>query len=269
MERVFMSIDIFSILSGSHSSNTLIPARDPGAATGSSFIQTNMNLYGNVREAHILNEFLHGNIPDFLRDFTPVTAVDGANKITYLVMSDVLSIGTDADYVRMPMNPHSAQAIADKYDCTLPTRKMVNDIWSQSVNKLIPLPWGAPFTIDIMYTHRIGTHNQRIDEQLVGKDPHALTSGHKKDVVLTNRLAPNNPGKHVAIYGWMQLNGVPIQGLNPDSHADYYADYSHGIRLISNDVMVNGIPMRMQDVFADPKLSLLVSDEGPLSFLRY
>lgn len=100
-------------------------------------------------------------------------------------------------------------------------------------------------------------------------DPHALTSGHKKDVVITNRLYPNNPNKRVAIYGWIQSNGQPIQGLNPVSHEDTYEDYSHGIRMISNDVIVNGNPMRMQDVFSDAKLWMLVSDEGPLTFQRY
>jgi hypothetical protein len=184
-----------------------------------------MDLIGAAREQNILNEFLHGNIPDFLRNFVPVTVTNGSDKITYLVAPDVLCIGSDGDYVRMPMNPHTAQAIADKYDCTLPTRKMANDIWSQSVNKVAPLPWGPPYDGDMVKTYRIGIHNSRIQEQLAGKDPHALLSGHKKDVVLTNKLSPHNPNRRVAIYGWIQLNGQPIQGLNPSSHEDTYEDY--------------------------------------------
>lgn len=264
-----MSIDIFSILSGSTSGNSLIPARDPGSVSGSAFIEANLDLAGATRETNILSEFLHGNIPDFLRNFVPVTVSNGANSITYLVTSDVLSIGNDNDYVRMPMNPHTAQTIADKYDCTLPTRKMVNDIWHQSINKLTPLPWGPPYDGDMVKTHRVGTHNSRIQAQLAGMDPHALTSGHKKDVVLTNKLSPRNPNRRVAIYGWIQLNGQPIQGLNPSSHEDTYEDYSHGIRMIANDVMVNGNPMRIQDVFKNPTLATLISDEGVLSFQRY
>jgi hypothetical protein len=264
-----MSIDIFSILNGSSSSNSLIPARDPGAIGGATFIQNNMNLGGATREQNILNEFQHGNIPDFLRNFVPVTVSDGTNSITYVVMPDVLSIGSNDDYVRMPMNPHTAQTIANQYDCTLPTRKMVNDIWKNATNKLVPLPWGPPYDADMLKTYRVGVHNERIQEQLSGKDPHALTSGHKKDVVLTNRLYPNNPNKRVAIYGWIQANGEAIQGLNPVSHEDTYEDYSHGLRMIANDVMVNGNPMRIQDVFSDAKLSALVSDEGILNFTKY
>jgi hypothetical protein len=264
-----MSIDISSVLSGSASGNSIIPNRDPGATTGSAFIQTNINLMGASREANILNEFLQGNIPGFLRNMTPVSVSDGTNSITFLVMTDVLCLGSDTDYVRMPMNPHSAQAIADKYDCTLPTTKIANCIWQAAVNKLAPSPWGPPYDIDMQKTYRIGIHNTTINNQLVGKDATALITGTKKDVVLTNRLAPNNPNKRVAIYGWFQLNGVPIQGLNPVSHEDTYEDYSHGIRLLANDVMVNNSPMRMQDVFRDPILSRLVSDEGPLLFQRY
>jgi hypothetical protein len=264
-----MGMDIFSVLGGSPSGNALIPNRDPGAITGSVFIQENMHLTGASRESNILHEFLAGNVPNFLRDFVGVELTVGSDTITYLVMADYLALGTDADYVRMPMNPHTAQAIADKYDCTLPTRKMVNDIWKLSVNKVAPLPWGPPYDATMMSTDRIGIHNGRIQEQLAGKDFKALLSGHKKDVVLTNKLYPSNPNKRVAIYGWIQLNGQAIQGLNPSSHEDTYADYSHGIRMIANDVIVNGNPMRMKDVFADPKLCALVSDEGVLKFTSY
>jgi hypothetical protein len=266
-----MSIDVFSIFGGttSASGGSLIPIRDPGSLTGSAFCQANMELGGSVRERHILDEFMHGNVPDFIRHFVPVTVTKGSNSITYLATSDYLCLGSSEDYVRMPMNPHTAQIIANQYDCTLPTRKIVNDIWLQSVNKLIPRPWGPPYDADMLKTHRVLTHNNTIQSQLSGLNPYALTSGHKKDVVLTNYLGANNPRKRVAIYGWIQPNGQPIQGLNYFSHEDTYEDYSHGIRLIANDVIVNGNPMRIQDVFRHPTLSALISDEGPLGFLKY
>lgn len=248
---------------------SLIPNRDPSSVTGSVFINNNYNLGGSIREQNILNEFLKGNIPDFLRKFASVTVFTNTDKITYLVMTDYLCVGDNNDYVRIPMNPLTAQKIADQYDCTLPTKKMVDDIWKQSINKLTPLPWGPPYDASMMSTERVFIHNTRIQNQLSSKDKTVLTSGHKKDVVLTNRLSPNNPNKRVAIYGWIQSNGQPIQGLNPVSHEDTYEDYSHGIRLIANDVVVNGNVMRIQDVFADSKLSKLVSEEGILTFNRY
>lgn len=246
-----------------------IPSRSENAVTGSEWVKANINLGGATREANILKEFKEGNIPDFLRNFTEVTVTNGSDSITYKVMTDFLCIGNDEDYVRVPMNPHTAQYIADQYDCTLITRKMSNDIWKNAVNKLEPKPWGPPYDLDMEKTHRIGTHSNTIQKQLAGKDPFALTSGHKKDVVLTNKLAPSNSAKRVAIYGWIQLNGKPIQDLNPSSHDDKYADYSHGIRLVDNIATVNGQAMRMRDVFKHPTYSKLVSDEGILNFLSY
>lgn len=260
-----MGINIFNLF-GNFSGNSLIPNRDPGSVSGSEFINNNINNSGSKRESNILDEFMHGNIPNFLRNFKSITVSFDTDSITYLVMSDYLSIGNDSDYIRMPMNPKTAQLIADKYDCSLPTKKMVNDIWKNSV-KLTPLPWGAPYDQTMYSTNRIALHNSKIQKQLNNyKD---LLSGHKKDVILTNQLAPNNPNKKVAIYGWIQSNGKPIQGLNAFSHDDLYEDYSHGIRLISKDVLVNGNYMRLDDVFTNNKLASLVSDEGKLIFTRY
>jgi hypothetical protein len=184
-------------------------------------------------------------------------------------MPDYLSIGTNDNYIRMPMNPLTAQQIANKFDCLLPTPKMVYQIWEQSVNKLVPLPWGPPYNSDMLKTHRIITHNLRIQQQLKDKDPFQLTSGHKKDIVLTNRLSPKNIMQKVAIYGWIQLNGKPIQPLNPKDHEITYKDYSHGVRLIAQDVVLNGKPARLEQILQDKNLSYLVSDDTPLNFTRY
>lgn len=261
-----MSINFFNI---SGNSNNLIPARNPNAISGSEFISQNINLVGPERESNILNEILSGNIPDFLRAFYPITITNGNNSITYLVTLDVLSIGFNDDFCRILMNPHTAQAIANKYDCTLPTTKIVDDIWKAAINKLEPKPWGPPYDGDMIKTYRLPIHNKTIQDQLVGKDPAGIISGHKKDIVLTNYLFPNNTNKKVAIYGWIQLNGYPIQGLNYFSHDDNYEDYSHGVRLIANDCLVNNNLMRIQDVFQHPTYSKLISNEGPLKFLKY
>lgn len=261
-----MSTNFFNILDESAIGN-LIPLKKSEHVSGSEFIKNNANVA--AREQNILKEFLDGNIPDFLRKFQPITVSSNGDSVTYLVTSDYLSIGHDDDYVRMPMNPLTAQKIADQYDCSLPTKKMVDDIWKNSVNKLDPLPWGPPYDSSMMSTERIRVHNERIQKQISNKDYRELTSGHKKDVVLTNRLYPNNPSKRVAIYGWIQSNGQPIQGLNPASHEDTYSDYSHGIRLIANDIIFNGNVMRLQDAFQDIKLSALISNEGILNFIKY
>ena len=78
-----------------------------------------------------------------------------------------------------------------------------------------------------------------IDQQSQARDfpLGALVSGHKKDVVLTNRLI-THPGQ-IAIYGWHRGIGEPIQPLST-VHGAGYADYSHGIRLVSQMAMIDG-----------------------------
>ena len=104
-------------------------------------------------------------------------------------------------------------------------------------------------------------HNAIIEEQRAGKPLGELVAGVKKDVVVTNRLA-ERPNR-VAIYGWHKPDANPIQPLYA-GHADYYVDYSHGIRLIQRDCLVDGKPMKLADVLKDPELCGLVSDEGPI-----
>ena len=254
---------------GSVTGNSLIPNRDPGSVTGSTFIQNNIGTKGQLREQEIMDELTHGNMPEFLRRFIPLDVTSNGNTLSVLVMSDYLSIGSNTDYCRMPMGPLTAQAIASKFDCSLPTKKMVDMIWQAAPNKLPPKPWGPPYDASMSDTYRYGVHNSTIQQQLILRDPTMLTAGHKKDVVLTNYLAPNNPNKRVAIYGWILPNGQPIQGLNPRDHDNQYADYSHGIRLVANDVMLNGSAMRLQDILQHPTLSYMLSDEGVLRFLKY
>ena len=93
----------------------------------------------------------------------------------------------------------------------------------------------------------------------------ALISGHKKDVVLTNRLA--RAGAKIAIYGWHRLSGTPIQPLST-VHSASYADYSHGIRLVSDIVLIDGEPWSIYRVLEDPWLARILSDEGPIPRVR-
>jgi len=82
---------------------------------------------------------------------------------------------------------------------------------------------------------------------------------------VTNLLF-TSPGR-IAIYGWHRLNGAPIQPLST-VHGACYADYSHGIRLVSETVTVDGQSRSAYDVLQDPVLSRALSDEGPIPNLR-
>jgi hypothetical protein len=74
--------------------------------------------------------------------------------------------------------------------------------------------------------------------------------------------------QRLAIYGWRQLNGQPIQPLTI-VHWDRYVDYSHGARLVQNSIEVDGQQRTIDNLLADPEGCGLVSDEGPMSPPRY
>jgi hypothetical protein len=247
-----------------------IPPRPAEGMSGSEFARSIDGLHGAEREQLIVEQLKAGNLPGFLRRLAPVhlsqTSGDGrAMTVTLFVMPDYLSIGSDQDFIRIPMGLHAATAIADHFGFILPTRKIVDAIFSQSAFTLKPepLPAGAQMRSTAYYE----THNRMIREQrlALGCPLGELLSGHKKDVVLTNRLA-GRQGK-VAIYGWHRPSGVPIQPLST-VHSSNYADYSHGIRLISTTALLNGQPCSIWTILEDPALADVLSDEGAVRVAR-
>ncbi len=213
-----------------------------------------------------------GNVPDFLRRPRPVTIVLGAagqtNIATFFVTPDYLAVGSDEDYFLTPMTPQTAQRIADATGCLLPTRKMVDAIHSAAEVKLAPAPIppsAAMTSVEMFARHNAMVRTQRL-AQIISHPPGSLVAGHKKDVVLSNRLT-NAPGK-VAIYGWHKADGKPIQPLYT-GHADAWVDYSQCVRLVHSNLQLNGEPRATAEVLKDQKLAALLSDEGPLASVRY
>jgi hypothetical protein len=237
-----------------------IPLRKPNAVSGSAFAESVLHADSATRERAILREISEGNIPSFLRTLSPVELTDQSGaSTTIFVMPDYLAIGSDADYLRMPMNLATATAIADEFGFLLPTRKMVNAIYAQSAHHFVPepLPAGPRMTSTDYYL----THNAMIERQARADAvaPGTLVAGHKKDVVLTNLLM-RNPGR-IAIYGWHRPTGAPIQPLST-VHGSCYADYSHGIRLVSAMAWRDGDLRPLFDLLRDASIAPALSDEG-------
>jgi len=219
-----------------------------------------------AREAAMVAEILRGNIPPSLTRLVAVPVSTGLHTGTVFVAPDYVGIGSDTDFVRTPLNALSAQAVADRLGCVLPTTKLVDAIWRAAPHKLAPLPWGPPFDASMLSTARFIAHSDRVTAQRAAVPIDELVAGDKKDVVLTKEIA-THPG-HVAIYGWQLPNGQPIQPLTT-IHAITYADYGHGIRLVLGRMLVNGTEMAIGDVLADANLCALVTNEGPGSLPRY
>jgi len=243
-----------------------IPARTTQDLTGSQFAQYVSKMNAQEREQAILEEISKGNLPEFLRKLVPVDLqceLPNGHSLTatIFVTPDYLAIGSDSDFLRIPMNLHTAVTIAERFGFILPTRKMVDAIYLQSRYHLNPQP--LPAGPQMRSTEYYSTHNHLIEDQVhaVGAPLGALVSGDKKDVVMSNRLAMNLG--RIAIYGWHRGPGQPIQPLST-VHGANYADYSHGIRLISEWALVNGKLQSIRQLLQNPSTASALSDEGPI-----
>jgi hypothetical protein len=245
-----------------------LPSRPKGSLSGSQFVKSLQGLTTDQREAAILREIASGNFPDFLRNFKTVpiagTTKSGAKEVsaTIDVMPDYLAVGSDGDFVRMPMTPQTAQQIADRFGCTLPTRKMVDAIDRAAEVRHAP----HPMTVDREAIATFAEHNAIVERERGDKPLGLLVIGSKKDIVLTPRIFEKP--QRLAIYGWRQLNGQPIQPLTI-VHWNRYVDYSHGVRLIRDSVALDGKSVKISELLADPDRCGLVSDEGPMNPPRY
>ncbi len=239
-----------------------LPPRPADAIGGAEFIRRTSGMSIVDRDRAVVAEIEKGNVPSFLNHLKPVTvgskAADGrAVTATVWVTPDYLAIGSDDDFFYVPLNYYSATLIAARFGCVLPTPRIVDAIYDQSVHHLKPAPLPAsPLMATNLY---MAEHKQKIDVQRRGFALGELIAGHKKDLVLTNRLA-QIPGR-VAIYGWHLATGRPIQPLSL-VHGARYVDYSHGVRLVASVVEVGGVARSIYDALQDSMLAPALSREG-------
>jgi hypothetical protein len=244
-----------------------IPTRTAAALPGSQVAQQSMALSGTARDTFLADQLMDGNLPPFLRTLTPVTFTGKGNKgdtveVTICVTPDYLAVGDDQDFVRVPMGLPAAAEVANALGFFLPTTKMVDAIYSQAGLRLSPSPM-TPGS-QMSSTDYLRKHNQTVETQRHASrsGSEVLVAGQKKDLVLSNVLR-STPGR-VAIYGWHRPNGVPIQPLST-VHGETYADYSHGIRLVSATAFVNGEPYPLAKLLEDPIMASFISKEGPIN----
>jgi hypothetical protein len=243
-----------------------IPPRAASAPAGAEFARQVEPLSERDRDAAIRDALLGGNLPQFLRSAVPIELVgrviDGVvTRVTLCVLPDYLAVGSARDSLLVPMGLDTALAVADAFGFILPTRKMVDAIYRQAVVRLSPQP--LPPGEQMRSTGYYVRHNEmvRAQRQAAAAQPALLTAGHKKDLVITRQLW-STPGR-VAIYGWHRSDKAPIQPLSI-VHGARYADYSHGVRLVSTTAFVDGKPRSIFDLMRDERFAGLLSDEGPL-----
>lgn len=239
------------------------------ATAGSDFVARTLGMPVAEREELVYREITGGNVPDAIRRPVYITdtlsdAEGTMHSVTLCVLPDILAVGSDDDFVRMPMLPRTAQRIADFFGASLPTPRLSDLIHRHSVLKMHPHPMTPDST---MTTVAVFARQDSAVNAAFGAPLGTLVAGHKKDIVITNRIAMQ-PDR-VFIYGWHYPDGRPIQPLS-GVHGIGYVDYSHGVRLISDRILVDGRPASLRQVLADTLLYRLLSDEdAPMSEPRY
>jgi hypothetical protein len=244
-----------------------IPARAAAAPGGRAFAAELRGLSEDDREAAIRRELTAGNIPGFLRRFVPIRfesrdAQGAPLNVIVCAAPDYLAIGSDQDFLLMPMRLGTALSAASDFGLTLPTKRMVDVIYAQAAVHFVPQP--LPASSEMRSTDYLWHHNELVSKQRAELQVSLgeLTAGEKKDLVLTNRLRDHLD--RVAIYGWHFADGKPIQPLST-VHGWRYADYSHGTRLVSTKLFVGGQPRSIFSALQDGRLAGVLSDEGVIA----
>jgi len=254
---------------GCHVSRRLSWGKDPAVSMGGrAFYDTVAAWHWRERDSLATQLILAGDVPAFWQKFVRIQAsiVDSTTgkriTVSYYVAPDYLGIGSDDDWARVPLTPTAAQKIADSLNCFLPTRKMVDDIYTQARVRLEPVPMYAFRDSSVtMWQHHLIIEGQR-------KGRRGLIAGIKKDVVISGKISRDPKADRVAIYGWHRLTGKAIQPLYT-GHINWYADYSHGIRLVYRKIRVDGRSMDYKEVLKNPVLCRLLCDEEACDFYRY
>lgn len=173
-----------------------------------------------------------------------------------------VAVSTDyltAQGVHIPLWPSTAQRVADRFEAMLPTKALVDAIWRAATVKVAPHPMDyRPLAGDDVRI--IAQHEAIVDAQVAGRV--GLTDGGFKSIVV-GRSIPTTPGK-VFIYGWHRANGTTIQPVY-GGHSSRFSDYSHGTRLISRTAYLNGQPVAIESLFADPSYAPLLNESGTLT----
>lgn len=213
------------------------PPRPRGALGGEGFFASIARATTAEREAALEEQLLAGNVPPFLRTLVPVRVRLGGRDARVFVAPDYLAIGSDEDFVRVPLVVRTAARVAASAQALFPTVELVDAIYDAAELKLGSPPM-AP-GLGMASSRYFVEHNRAIEanREARARPLGALLAGPKKDLVLTARLLAR-PGR-TPIYGWFREDGSVIQPLSL-LHDHHHLDYTHGLRLVSAEAEVEG-----------------------------
>ena len=236
------------VMSACQTARLPIVKRSEAAQGGAAFYRKAAAMGWAARDSFILQQVREGAIPPFLKKFVRVPVVINAGKlrtrVIFFVSPDYLSIGNKGDWARVSLTASGAASVLSLLDCFAPTPQLVDRIYQQASVKLSPVPlYAYRDSTPIMWHHHLIIEGQR-------KQQKGLIAGIKKDIVFVNAKGDSVLTNRVGIYGWHQPDGKPIQPFY-QGHAAWYTDYSHGLRLVSNNVRVKRRMIRVDRLLQD------------------
>jgi hypothetical protein len=247
-----------------------------------------------------------GHVPDFMRNLSTVEfkvadAKGIVHTVKYQVTPDYLAVGTNEDYVFVPMSSQMAQEVAVAWGMSPPTAQMVDQLSTRGVQVQFRNDNGTAGFMPYNSAAGIDAYAAR-NKQVAGEDytagywnttglapdPNLVMThgelgggpvgGHMKDFVMTESVTTagdravqqgdTTPDKIGLYLPGIQNERGPGKGV-PADHDQYYADYSQGLRLVSPMVEVDGTPVHIQEVLAgapgaNEHLYPLLSGEGAM-----
>ena len=249
----------------------VLPERTTSARSASELVQAWLELDLEEREEAAVAEILTGNVPSWLRELRQISfsvpETDGEwVEVRLGVLPDYVAVGSNDDFLWLPLSPQAAQRIADATDMSLPTHRLIDTIWQQAEVRVEPRPIppsAAMTTLSVFVDHARKLNAQR---DSLGIQPGDWVAGHKKDVVLSGKL--NGADGKVAIYGWHRSDGSPIQPVYT-GHTDRWVDYSHGVRLVTRSVRIDKRQADLASLLKDLRQSRWFDDDGPMDRTEY
>ncbi len=240
-----------------------LPPRALQARSGSQLFDSLSSLSYAERERVLLQEIQAGNVPERLRQLTPVqiSAVSPQGSTLTAILfatQDCIAVGSPTDSIRVALSVGTADLLAQTLHCQLLTPCLSDNLLDAATTVLQP----QPLTEQRESLATLRQHEDLIRTQLLAATTdERLLAGLKKDLVISRRLLEKRG--RTALYGWHEADGLPIQPLYV-GHSDSYVDYSHGVRLIYEKILLDGQWKSTTEVLADPALWPLLSREGPL-----
>lgn len=265
------------------------PPRKKEAMTGSQFIrlltERGIKAYGPEYEKLVLEQIKAGNVPDFMRpenwrEVTIKGKLEGGAEaeITIRVCPDYIAIGSNEDYVRVPLSAVALQRLAARLDAALPTKKVVDEIdkvaaqensrfglvTDSEVARKRGVKIDRKTSVHMIDPEFVAWQSEIADEKIAerklprsGRMGYTIVSGHKKDVIVYDSPRPTRLVQY----------RPPEQGLDTGAHPNTHTDYSLGGRLVDQQVRVKMPDMniemttRYEDIIKHGTYYRLLSDQ--------